>query len=180
MTTVVGSWLLLLSLTSGSMTDTMQHVQCNGYILSSCLQHEQASERSKIGGKMIIYSPDFLSLSTAQELSVLSGYFSRATDRASVSFSNAKPPPLHRRRSTSETHRSLIVLLCEEDELPVVLVDALIVGNRILSIGSIASYRRMPSQSIEQDHCSQCNQVAPLLACDDVDAPRDSKGAKPR
>ena len=42
----------------------------------------------------------------------------------------------------------------------------------------------MPSpSSVEehQDHCSQCNQVAPLLACDDdVDAPRDKNGAKPR
>lgn len=40
----------------------------------------------------------------------------------------------------------------------------------------------MPSQSVEhQDHCSQCNQVAPLLACDDdVDAPRDKNGSKPR
>ena len=66
------------------------------------------------------------------------------------------------------------------------MVDALLVIGllplpRKLSIRSIGTYRsRMPSQSIEQDHCSQCNQVAPLLACDDVDAPRDSKGAKPR
>jgi hypothetical protein len=34
--------------------------------------------------------------------------------------------------------------------------------------------------SIEQEHCSQCDEVGPLLACDDSDGRDKSTANKPR